>query len=233
MVSTPIIEEDSRPSIFQNKWQHNPDPAALPFPRDNPPFNLTAIDWHQLSITDAQFIPHSWQNLHHLISTNQLDELKRWPSSLKAYLAWTAHVKAKYGSATEYLLQQRLLWTPRTGEGRLRFDVQGREPFEHEDDFKILRNDWTYALEEGISHIVVWSKIPLEVDANGALTKGGRRCVEGFVEREFRAKAGEESEGEKVVWFKNTTNLQSVRALEHVHILLRGVREEVLRGWMN
>jgi hypothetical protein len=171
--------------------------------------------------------------MHHLISTNQLDELKRWPSFLKAYLAWTAHVKAKYGNITEYILTQRLFWEPLSTEGRLRFDLRNETPFANPADYKIIKNDWTYAVTPGISHIVVWSKKPLPVDSEGALTPEGRKIVVDFVDREFRQKVGEEKEGEKVQWFKNTTNLQSVRSLEHVHVLVRGVGDEVLKQWMN
>jgi len=229
------IDTESAPSTFQKTWKANPDPTALPFPRDNPPFQLTSIDWHQLSITDDQFTPHTWEELHHYISTNQLDELKRWPSFLKAYLAWTAHVKAKFGSATQYLLQQRLLWKPLNESGAFKFDIKNETPFADPADYTIMRNDWTYAVTPGISHIVVWSKKPLPVDAEGALTVEGRKLVEDFVKREFRDKAGEDEseEGSKVQWFKNTTSLQSVRALEHVHVLVRGVDEEVLKQWMN
>lgn len=240
------IDIESHPSTFQATWRANPDPLALPFPRDNPPFALTPIDWHQLSITDDQFTPHTWENLHELISAGELDELKRWPSFLKAYLAWTAHVKAKYGSATQYLLQQRLGWKPLNDTGAFRFDTKGSVAFEREEDYKIIKNDWTYAVTEGISHIVVWSKIALPVDERGALTGEGRGVVEEFVRREFRRAAGEGREGdgvedgegkvregERVVWFKNTTVLQSVRALEHVHVLVRGVGDDVLKRWMN
>ncbi|KAF2728751.1 hypothetical protein EJ04DRAFT_546651 [Polyplosphaeria fusca] len=227
------LDEESHPIVFQQTWKANPDPTALPFPRDNPPFALTAIDWHQLSITDDQFTPHTWEDLHHLISINDLNELKRWPSFLKAYLAWSAHVKQKYGSATQYLLQQRLFWTPISSSGPFRFALQSETPFAHPADYKILKNDWTYAVTPGIAHIVVWLKKPLDVDQEGALTQEGRRAVEEFVDRTFRGPAGEERVGEKVQWFKNTTILQSVRALEHVHVLVRGVEEEVLDGWMN
>ncbi|KAF2120759.1 hypothetical protein BDV96DRAFT_274908 [Lophiotrema nucula] len=232
-MSTPAVDIESHPVTFQSTWKGNPDPTALPFPRDNPPFQLTSIDWHQLSITDDQFIAHTWEDLHDLISAGQLDELKRWPSFLKAYLAWSAHVKAKYGSATQYLLQQRLLWTPLNSSGAFRFELKSTTPFADEEDFKILKNDWTYAVTPGISHIVVWLKQPLDVDGEGALTEKGRKAVTDFVRDRFRVPAGEEKEGEKVQWFKNTTNLQSVRSLEHVHVLVRDVDEETLKLWMN
>ena len=171
--------------------------------------------------------------MHHLISTDHLEELKRWPSSLKAYLAWTAHVKQRYGSVTTYLLQQRLFWNPIEDKtGALRFHVRNEVPFADSDDFRILRNDWGYAFEPGIRHIVVWLKQRLPVDEQGALSAEGREMVDAFVRREFRDKAGEAEEGSKVMWFKNSTNLQSVRGLEHVHVLVRDVDEGVLSRWM-
>jgi hypothetical protein len=233
MSRDPIIDESSLPSIFQAQWRSNPDPTALPFPRENPPFALTAIDWHQLSLTDADFTPHSWSNLRHLISTDQLAELKRWPSSLKAYLAWTAHVKEKYGSVMKYLLDQRLLWDPIEDEtGALRFNVRNAIPFADLEDYKILRNDWGYAFEPRIRHIVVWLKQRLPVDKEGALSREGKGMVEDFVEKTFREKSEEREQGSKVIWFKNTTNLQSVRSLEHVHVLVRDVDERVLGQWL-
>ena len=226
------IDVESQPAAFQSTWVGNPDPAALPFPRDNPPFQLTSVDWHQLSITDDEFTPHTWEDLHHLISTNQLDELKRWPSFLKAYLAWTAHIKAKYGSATTYLLTQRLFWEPKNKTGAFDFPIKNETPFADPEDYLILKNDWTYAVTPGISHIVVWSKKPLPVDGEGGLTVEGRKIVDDFIKREFRDRAGEVEEGSKVQWFKNTTNLQSVRSLEHVHVLVRDVEDGVLQEWM-
>jgi hypothetical protein len=226
------LDDSSLPSVFQATWKANPDPLALPFPRDNPPFALTAIDWHQLSLPDVDFTPHSWSNLHHLISIDQLDELKRWPSSLKAYLAWTAHVKMKYGSVMAYLLQRRQFWDPIMDDtGALKFDVRSATPFENEEDYKILRNDWPYGFEPGIHHIVVWLKHRLPVDAEGALNEEGKSLVQKFVKSEFRQKANEQEEGQKIIWFKNTTNLQSVRSLEHVHVLVRDVEEDVMRTW--
>lgn len=131
-----------------------------------------------------------------------------------------------------YLLQQRLFWEPIEDEtGALRFEVRNVVPFADGEDFEVLRNDWGYAFEAGIRHIVVWLKQRLPVDGEGLLTEGGRRLVEDFVRREFREKAGEEEEGSKIIWFKNTTNLQSVRSLEHVHVLVRDVDDRVLEQW--
>ncbi|KAF2745165.1 hypothetical protein M011DRAFT_448070 [Sporormia fimetaria CBS 119925] len=232
--SSPPLDLTSHPSTFQTHWKHHADPTALPFPASSPPFPLTPIDWQQLSLTDSQFRAHTWSSLSTLIASSALDELKRWPSDLKAYLAWTAHVKAKYGSSTNYLLQQRLHWTPLPrSDGVLEFETKGARAFEEEGDWKVLRNDWGYAVEEGVVHLCVWSKVRLEVDGEGALTEKGKEVVEGFVRREFRERVGEKEKGEMVLWFRNPMGLQSVRSLEHVHVLLRGVEEGVVRRWLN
>lgn len=226
------LDESCAPEIFKKAWDSNPDTKALPFPKDNPPFALTAVDWQQLTLPDAAFSPHTWDELCDLISHGQLDQLKRQPRSLKAYLAWTAHIKQKYGSSTTYLLQQRLFWTPLpTPDGALAFPIHNPTPFADERDYKVLCNDWPYGLEAGIHHIVVWLKVRLPVDGEGALTEQGRRLVEEFVEEKFRKRVREERKGSRVVWFKNTTALQSVRSLEHVHVLVRDVDEGLLEQW--
>jgi hypothetical protein len=229
MPPMPVPDKSSLPSTFQSTWKANPDPTALPFPRDNPPFALTEVDWHQLSITDADFTPHSWSNLQHLIFNKQLDELKRWPSALKAYLAWTAHVKEKYGSVMTYLLQQRLFWDPiEDGTGALRFNLRSATPFADRSDYRILRNDWPYAFEPDIHHIVVWLKQRLPVDAEGSLNDEGRKLIDKFMRTEVLPKLGVEKVDRSIIWFKNPTNLQSVRSLEHVHLLIKGADEETL-----
>lgn len=132
-----------------------------------------------------------------------------------------------------YLLEQRLFWIPVEDETKvLRFDVRNTTPFADTADYQILRNDWGYAFEPGVRHICVWLKQRLPVDEEGGLNEEGRRMVREFVKREFRDKAGETEEGSKIIWFKNTTNLQSVRSLEHFHVLVRDVDESVLEQWM-
>ncbi|KAH6615237.1 hypothetical protein C7974DRAFT_61599 [Boeremia exigua] len=228
------VDESSLPSIFQSRWASNPDPTALPFPRDNPPFALTAVDWEQLRLSDDEYRPHDWGNFRSLILAGELESLTRWPSQLKAYLAWTAHVKEKFGTATTYLLTQRLFWEPiEDPAGAMAFDVRNVVPFADPEDFQILRNDWPYGHEEGVRHICVWLKQRLPVDENGALSDKGREMVEKFVDEEFRAKAGEDQRDTKILWFKNSTNLQSVRSLEHLHVLVQDVDDTILKQWLN
>ena len=107
-------------------------------------------------------------------------------------------------------------------------------------------------MQSGIQHLVVWLKTRLETEEGqeGDLTLGARALVEGFVRRRFVSEGTEESfreeadekkeengeEGrssDKVMWFKNWPGLQSVRGIEHVHVLVRDVPEHVLQTWLD
>lgn len=141
-------------------------------------------------------------------------------------MAWTAETKAQYGSMINYILANRL---PREW-GSPPFKPESNVPFENEADYKVLLNDWPYGLEEGITHIVVWSRTLIETESErGDLTEESRRVLGDFVKRRF---VDDLEDGEdRVLWFKNWVALQSVRALEHIHVLVRGVDDDTLEKW--
>ena len=213
--------------------KNDPPPIDL----DNPPFPLTAIDRALLATPDEDFNRITWSDLRHFIRSNQLEELKRLPSDLKRYLAWSHDIKTRYGSITNFVIQERLKWTPCSraeGEtGPPKFEFKNAVPFADERDFAILRNDWPYGLAPGIIHLLVWSKTPIPVDAErGDVTAESRRVIVEFVQRYFVDEVGEEGGGwERVLWFKNWVSLQSVRGVDHVHVLVRDVDEGVVEGW--
>ncbi|TVY20459.1 N-acetylglucosamine-induced protein 1 [Lachnellula arida] len=190
---------------------------------EQPPFALTEMDKWLLSISDDEFTPHSWDNLKHIIETNTLEELLRKPSSLRRYLSWSRNIKTQYGSTTAYLIQHRLPWGPPP------FTYTSPIPFRCPSDYKILLNDWPYGVEDDITHIVVWSKTPIATNEAGDVTEESRRVIEGFVGRVFAERVGKEKGS--VIWFKNWAQLQSVRALEHIHVLVRNATGEDLEFW--
>lgn len=167
---------------------------------------------------------------------NDLHLLKRKPSDLRRYLQWSREIKATYGSIPDYIMLKRLKWKPlptSNPETGPRFDSISPLPFENEQDFKILPNDWPYGMEPGIVHIVVWLKNRLETEPErGDMTPTSRKQIEDFVQERFvekvRALPGTR---EKVQWFKNWTTLQSVPGLEHVHVLVRDVPEQTILEW--
>jgi len=151
-------------------------------------------------------------------------------------MTWSSETKAQYGSVQNYIMEERLKWkpisiSPKTGPV---FECRSSVPFGNPDDFKILPNDWPYGLAPGITHIIVWSKNRLESEpSRGDMTPTSRLQVEKFVCQTFVARTKDLPGGakEKVLWFKNWTALQSVPGMEHVHVLLRDVPQDIVMEW--
>ncbi|KAI5459936.1 hypothetical protein BGZ63DRAFT_415377 [Mariannaea sp. PMI_226] len=191
------------------------------------PFPLTEVDKWILSQTDEEFRCHDWEDLKNVIENNDLSVLKRKPSDLRRYMKWTAETKAQYGSMTNYLLTHRLpqAW------GTPPFTPASLIPFEDTSDFKVLINDWPYGLEPGIRHIVVWLRTPIPTDAKtGDMVPESRALCEDFVKKYFVDSLGPGGE-KQVLWFKNWVALQSVRALEHIHVLVNNVDNDTIKRW--
>lgn len=133
---------------------------------------------------------------------------------------------------------KRLQWTPLPSSSAQTgpvFDACDPTPFSDVRDYKILRNDWPYgSFEVGITHLIVWSKsrIPTQ-EETGLVTPESRELIEGFVRKTFvdRLEREEQEAGEKVLWFKNWGALQSVRGLEHIHVLVKDVPESIVDEW--
>ncbi|KAL3471936.1 hypothetical protein BJX99DRAFT_262759 [Aspergillus californicus] len=203
-----------------------------------PAFHLTDTDRAVLAQTDEEFIYHDWDDLQDIIARGDLGILKRKPSDLIRYLQWTKEAKAAYGTITNYICQRRLCWLlPDPSSPTAAFPFNNPIPFADPADFKILRNDWPYGLAKGVSHLVVWSRTPIPVKgADGVITEESYALIEDFVQRTFVRRLAEEGDlfsdpKSHVLWFKNYTALQSVRGLEHVHILLREVPDRFLHEW--
>lgn len=138
------------------------------------------------------------------------------------------------------MLKQRLFWEPLSElepAGGPIFACSSPIPFAAREDYKILLNDWPYGINPNITHLIVWSKVRIpDQKPEGYLTPESTALVEGFVKRVFIDKltaGGVDIAKDKVLWFRNWTGLQSVRGLEHVHVLVRNAPEAVLADWMN
>lgn len=221
-----------------------PNQETIPAPpsQNDAPFPLTAIDRQLLSMTDSEFTPISWSQLRHYLELHQLEELKRLPSQLRLYMGWCSDIKAQYGSVTNFILKERVQWEPLPSSesgAAPKFASKSSVPFAEREDFKVLKNDWPYGFEDGITHIVVWLKTTVPADPEtGVITEEGAKLIGDFVDDYFVKRAREvgllqenEDSTERVLWFKNWIKLQSVRAVEHVHVLVRGASEELLNEW--
>ncbi|KAI1378337.1 hypothetical protein F4677DRAFT_391902 [Hypoxylon crocopeplum] len=194
---------------------------------EDAPFPLTDVDKWILSLTDEEYQYHDWEDMKKVIGENNLSVLKRKPSDLRRYMKWTAETKAEYGSMPNYLIRHRL---PQTW-GSPPFAPASNIPFHDQSDYRVLINDWPYGLTPNLTHIVVWSRTTIETDPEtGDMTPESRSAVTGFVKRFFVDSLGLDGE-DKVLWFKNWVALQSVRALEHIHVIVRDVEKDILNEW--
>ncbi|EGE01661.1 hypothetical protein TEQG_00707 [Trichophyton equinum CBS 127.97] len=185
-------------------------PEGLPYwlvnvPRDRWPAecpdylcNLPAKNISILSTPDSEYVRQDWDLVRQIIASNRIDLFRRVPSDLRRYLEYTSYVKSKYGSVMNFVVRERLRW-------------------ENPDDHKILYNDWPYGVEEGIVHLVVWTKFTFEDDpVADDLTPRARKEIDDFVDSTFRSRVP----AEKVIWFRNWKSLKSVHAVEHFHVML-------------
>lgn len=142
-------------------------------------------------------------------------------------MKWTAETKAAYGNMTNYLLKNRL---PKAW-GSLPFTPVSEIPFAEPSDYRVLKNDWPYGLTPDITHIVVWTRTLIPTDPNtGDVTEESRRLIRDFVNSFFIDKLGPGGEA-RVMWFKNWVALQSVRSLEHIHVLVQDVDTKTIEEW--
>ncbi|RMD42223.1 hypothetical protein DV735_g2862, partial [Chaetothyriales sp. CBS 134920] len=172
-----------------------------------------------LSTRDEDYQPRAWTAVRHLISVGRINELCRQPSELRRYMRYTYDLKRKYGSVLSFVQHERLHWQS--------LAPSGDPPFTNPNDYKILYNDWPYGVEEGITHLVVWTKFPLEDDeATGRLTARAEQEIEDFVVETFCGPGGVPREN--LAWLKNWKSLKSIHDLEHFHVMLYNAPEDLL-----
>lgn len=171
-----------------------------------------------------------------LTAEHDLSILKRWPSDLRRYIKWSNETKAAYGSVPNFVMRERLKWDPlpsSTVTTGPKFEVRNPIPFADKADYRILANDWPYGLAPGIRHLIVWLKTRLDSEpTKGDMTPKSRQQVEEFIHSKFVERIKDlPGDQEKVMWFKNWTALQSVPGMEHVHVLVRDVPDEIIQEW--
>ena len=65
------------------------------------------------------------------------------------------------------------------------------------------------------------------------MTPKSRTQVQQFVQTTFVDRVRDiPGYGDKVQWFKNWTALQSVPGLEHLHVLVRDIPQEIIAEWI-
>lgn len=142
---------------------------------------LNPKDLRGVSTPDSDYEILPWQDVSQIVTTNKLERFQRVPSQLRRYKKFTYLTAQRHGTIADFVLNERLRWTaPIRPRGK---------PFQYEDDYKVLFNDWPYGLDSRIVHLVVWTKFELVANnTTGDLTDKARAEIEEYVTKTFRSK---------------------------------------------
>ncbi|KAI8883550.1 hypothetical protein K501DRAFT_333247 [Backusella circina FSU 941] len=136
---------------------------------------------------------HPWEEILHYVSINQVSNLKRNIPGQEIYVKWTSETIEQYGSVTNYLKKEKVIFPPDTD-----VDEKGR-PIT-----LILPNDFPYSVDPGITHVLIWSKVPLL-----------KQHVESLLDERYGSSIYEWS------YFVNPPEVQSIPSMPHVHVFMR------------
>ena len=183
-------------------------------------------------------------NSHCPLETRALNELRRYPANRIRYKTWAREIRSDYGTVPNYVSIERLGWGPLASctapasstAPSAGLAPRGKTLLADPSDYKLLWNDWPYgSIAPGIAHLVLWSKVPFEADrVTGILDPPSQAIVKDFIEREIVQRlvrtegVSADDARSRILWFKNGEALQSVRALEHIHLLLKDAPQTVL-----
>lgn len=160
----------------------------------------------------------SWSELTRIISDGALHVLTRTPDQLRLYKTWKTGITERFGSVEAYVLQERLGWTDHNDDDTTTplLTPTSLSTSTASSGWKCLKNDFPYACEPGIDHLVIWlkSKLPTTPDGNHP-TQEAVTSIESFIASYF---AGVESHN--ILYFLNPPALKSIGSLEHFHVLL-------------
>ncbi|KAG0665452.1 hypothetical protein C6P45_000449 [Maudiozyma exigua] len=180
----------------------------------------------------------TWDDIKEYISTGELYKLRRSKEETVRYRAHKQELKDKDISIIDSVLG-KLNWTlDNLEEINAKIyptdDDKLKASFSKKDLFKLLPNDFPYMFQPNIIHLLVWSKVRLPIypndhtevsmeKHNDVLPKMNpemEQRINVFLETSLGKKLGLKPR-EDYVWFINYSSLQSIRAISHIHLLVK------------
>lgn len=187
------------------------------------------------NISDTEI---NWSEVQEYVGTGELYKLRRSKDETVKYRAHKAALKEKNIEMIDHILG-KLDWnlddlTNLNDNTYPTINDKIEACFSQKDLFKLLPNDFPYMFESNIIHILVWSKIqlPLYLDDKTEVSMENQNSVlptmyppmkdkiERFLENTLTEKLKLKPDTD-FVWFLNYSNLQSIKGISHVHLLIR------------
>lgn len=249
-----------------------PESLDTPMGRVNPQRPLAGLEHIRVCDRDAAILAaappvHSgalevlpWAEVREIVARMDLFRFRRHAHDLRNYLRWKYVTEQRYGRAGPggqrvsgvlmYILEVLMAgrWGTRlpvyaTAQNRALFEDVAR-------DVCILANDFPYAVDPRIVHVVVWLRTPIPIEpvpeddkgsddnvftgpaalaATTRLTARSRALIARYVAQTFEQGLG--MAPERVLWFKNWAALQSIPAMEHFHVMLLAPPRDQLQAY--
>ena len=206
-------------------------------------FKLKVIESPNMPPSKIKDVPYTWEEVCSIVDSNHLEAFARSSDQTRRYVTFKQHLSQQKTTVFKHLLVNQLHWyNPKDNGGvpvdrineiddkNLVIKPTGEKLFEEPSDLCILYNHFPYYFEDDVVHLCIWSKIPIPADPEswcGDILSATRSQVEGLIRDIFVDALG--MDRSNIRWFKNWEALQSVKAISHVHVLLKGISEAQLQ----
>ncbi|GAV53671.1 hypothetical protein ZYGR_0AK01730 [Zygosaccharomyces rouxii] len=162
-----------------------------------------------------------WQEARSYVASGRLELLKRSPKGTEKYRKHkqkltgdiSVDVCGKLGWDLQEIVELNTLRFPDP--------VQKLEAaFSSSNWFKTTVNDFPYDFQRGIHHLLVWSKIslPLYLENSETIQNDVYNKISNFLK--YNLEVHYHLDSQDYLFFINYSNLQSVKAISHIHLLL-------------
>lgn len=153
--------------------------------------------------------PLSWNQILQLDLSISRDPktFSRDSAVLERYSKFTADVKDRYESIQTYILHKVFEAPVVSVADKLTIDTSYNHLWSSEAGapliVKLVKNDFPYAVEEGVHHLVLWS--------NASLTS---EQIKDYLDRHLLPQG-------EYVFFENPTHLKTIPGIFHVHVFAK------------
>lgn len=216
-----------------------PEVLSQPLPQ-----NCSTTDNQLVVETNIQIINGSkclmntltWPEIKALIQQNNLQNFARAPPDAFEYRKFRDTLAAKNLSVYKRLVCEQLEWAPKdlykdpnVEDTDIIIKPSSPYLFHHAADVKIMLNEFPYNFSKQVTHLLVWTKVPILSDPIsdvGDISSSTRGLIDLYVKKTFIDGLGIDKEN--IIWFRNWSALQSVKQISHVHVLVNKLSNQQL-----
>lgn len=186
----------------------------------------------------------TWDEVSNYIKTKELYKLRRSKEETQRYHKHKDDLKSKKITILQYILN-KLNWNEseidQLNDLKYATDQQRLHIiFTKRDLYKTSINDFPYYYEPNVMHLLIWSKIKLPIYLNDTtdidmfdsqnnnfpdMNPACATIIDNFLKQTLTDKYGLKL-GKDYLWFVNYSNLQSIKAISHIHVLIRWKDEQ-------